>query len=122
MGCLFNCSAEQFGMIDCAIETCGSSDCKGDPPHDDGDSDPCGLCDFISSGGVPTISPIVVDTFDAESSSPPAWLIAVNQAFTQLRLPPVAAARGSCFEDGVLAEPCELLARRTAPVRGPTTA
>lgn len=111
-------------MIDCAVEACGSCDCEGEDelPNDDGDSEPCGLCDFISSGGVPTISPVVVDIFDAEGSSPPAWLIAVNQAFTQLRLPPAAAARGSSFEDGVLAEPCELLARRTAPVRGPTTA
>jgi len=116
-----NCSAEQFGLVDCAVEAYDSCDCEGDPAQGDSDDDPCGLCDFITSGGVPTISPILLDTFDSEISSPPAWLIAVNQAFTQLR-PPVAAARGSCFEDGVLAEPYELLARRTVPVRGPTRA
>jgi len=120
MGCFFNCSAEQFGMRDCAIEACGDCDRGDDPPQDDSNDAPCGLCDFIAIGGAPTISPLVLDTPDAEKLSPPASLTAANQAGGQPKLPPAAVARGSCFADGVLAEPCELLARGTAPVRGPT--
>ena len=122
MGCLFNCFAEQFGNVDCPVEACNSCGCENDPAQDDENEAPCGLCDFIFTGGVPTISPITLGNFDVEVASLPAWFVAANQANPEREATrDVIIARGSYLDDGALAEPCEMLARGTAPVRGPTT-
>ncbi len=46
----------------CPVQSAGSDGC---PDSDGGEQDaPCGVCDIFGIGGVPTISPLVVDSVD----------------------------------------------------------
>ena len=124
-GCFFHCSAEQFGLVECNSPSCESCPCPEEDCGDCGDegdhdkNEPCGLCDFIHHGGSPTVSPLVVDDFSPEESG-------VDLAWHDLSIniidlmPPNAAARGSCRGAAPPRKLCELLARNSVPLRGPT--
>lgn len=46
----------------CPVQDCGSDDCP-DPDHEERDT-PCGVCEFLQIGGVPTLAPFSVDAID----------------------------------------------------------
>ena len=63
--CFLHCSAEQFGLVACG--TCPTEKCGSEErpcPEDEQPASPCGVCDFLEIGGVPTITPLAVDAAD----------------------------------------------------------
>lgn len=46
----------------CPVQDCGSDGCS-DPDHEERDT-PCGVCEFLQIGGVPTLAPLSVDATD----------------------------------------------------------
>jgi hypothetical protein len=64
--CFLHCSAEQFGILDCGqCSTTCPQDCQSEPcPGSENDREaPCGICDFLALGGVPTTSAFVLESF-----------------------------------------------------------
>lgn len=120
-GCFFHCSAEQLGMLECTFANCDSpcpeDDC-GDEDDRNGDA-PCGLCDFVLTGGSSTVSPLDGDDLPPEGSAIDlGWLDLLNAQAD--RASPASGEWDWCACTALPRRLCELLGRNSVPLRGPT--
>jgi hypothetical protein len=121
--CFVHCSAESFGLIECNLKGEVAADCKSggcsseqDESEPDGNS-PCGVCDYLSIGGVPTSSPL-------DAPGPGEFVPVVDFSTTEIRVQIDCASLESAAVISLSGESeclrlCEILACKSFPARGP---
>ena len=120
-GCFFYCSAEKYGLVGCpTVENECSNDCEPAEYPDSDSENPCGLCEFLDLGGVPTLSQLAVDAAvliesDADDSCF-RTLIERHALSNGVTL----ALNSSGLEQRPYVHLYEFRARKTLPVRGPS--
>jgi hypothetical protein len=121
-GCFFYCSAEKYGLVECPMaENQCSPDCEPAECSDsDSDSeDPCGLCEFLDLGGVPTLSQLAVDAAVLiESDADDSYFRILIERHALSNGVTLALNSGGS-EQRMYVHLYEFRARKTLPVRGP---
>lgn len=119
--CFLHCSAEQYGLLvcdSCSPECCESEEC-GEADCDGGGNGPCGVCEFLSLGGVPIGSALNLDAAPESDNEPETDVfLALLERHAQAGF---ARAKEECHavEPRPYVHLYEFLARRTIPARGP---
>jgi len=120
--CYGRCLAEQYGVHEKAVpneQWCAHQYCHQEKPDVPPPAlpTPCGVCDFIKSGGALPGSPMVLDlpVFFSIPSSESDWFT-VSET---ILLEPVKELEGADTSQPSVPRMCVWMASTAAPVRGP---